>query len=265
MTGRQAARFTIGGACLLAVQAFARRWLSIMILCVVAGAAVSALGLFAFLNPTPIATKLIAAPWPVLEIARGLVPSIIAGPVIALALLALAEPPPRWSDYALILRRLPATTIAAMLTLILASEPGKFAVAALDGGQPAIQVVSMVILFFYQVAIFALGYLLVAVMVAETVHPWRAWKQATGLFGRQWLRVSLIVLGLWAVTYVVDQIGTAITLSFVVDSFWGAATVASAIAGMRVASVLVVFAAIYYLLRIERDGPKPHDTAAIFD
>jgi hypothetical protein len=123
----------------------------------------------------------------------------------------------------------------------------------------------MVILFFYQVAIFALGYLLVAVMVAESTYPWPAWKKAAHLFGKHWLRVSLITLGLWAVTYVLEQVGTSIALSFVFGSFWAAATVASAMAGLRIAAVLVIFAAVYYLLRMERDGPMPQDAAAVFD
>jgi hypothetical protein len=266
MAGAYAARFTIGGVCLLAARAFARRWLSISILCLVAGTAVSALGLLALLWPTPVTTNLIVAPWPVLEIARGVVPSIIAGPVIAVALLALAKPSQRSRPaYALILRRLPATTIVAILALLLVSEPGRFAVAALDASDPAIQFGVIAILFFYQAAVFALGHLMVAVMVTESSHPWLALMRATRLFRGHWLQVSLITLGLWALAYVMDQVGTSIALSIVLESFWGTAAVASTLAGIRIAAVLVVFAAVYYLLRIERDGPLPQDAAEVFD
>ena len=119
--------------------------------------------------------------------------------------------------------------------------------------------------FVYQTAVFALGYLVVAVMVTELPHPWLALMRATCLFRGHWLQVSLITLGLWALAYAMDQVGTSVALSIVLESFWGTAAVASALAGIRIAAVLVVFAAVYYLLRIERDGPLPQDAAEVFD
>lgn len=211
-------------------------------------------------------TKIIAAPWPVLEIARGLVPSIIAGPVIALSLLALTKPPqPRRHAYVLVLRRLPATTIAAMCMLLLVSEPARFASGALGSYPPGVQLAAVVALFFYQIAMFALGYLVVAVMVVESPDPWHALKRATRLIHGRWIRVSLITLGLWALTYVADQFATSMTLSIMLDSFWWASVIASVSAAIRIATALVVIAAIYHLLRNERDGPRPQDAAAVFD
>jgi hypothetical protein len=261
-----AERFTIGGVCLLAGLAFARRWPSIMVLCLAAGAALSAFGFLALLMPSPMMTRIIAAPWPVLEIARGLVSSIIAGPVIALSLLALTKPSqPKWHAYVLILRRLPATTIAAMCMLLLVSEPARFAGGALVAYPPGVQLTAAVALFFYQIAMFALGYLMVAVMVVESPDPWHALKRATRLIHGRWIRVSLITLGLWALTYVADQFGTSMALSIVLDSFWWASIIASVSAAIRIATVLVIIAAIYHLLRNERDGPRPQDAAAVFD
>lgn len=260
------ARFTIGGVCLLAGRAFVRRWPSIMVLCLAAGAAVSAFGLLAFLRPSGITMKIIAAPWPAQEIARGLVPSIIAGPVIALSLLALTKPAqPKWHAYVLVLRRLPATTIAAMCTLLLASEPATFAVGALDSYHPGVQLAAVVALFFYQIAMFAFGYLMVTVMVVESPDPWHALKRVTRLVHGQWIRVSLITLGLWGLTYAADQFGTSMTLSIGLDSFWWASVIASVSAAIRIATVFVVIAVIYHLLRNERDGPMPQDAAAVFD
>jgi len=266
MVEAYAARFTIGGVCLLAGRAFVRRWPSIMVLCLAAGAAVSAFGFLAFLRPGAIMTKIIAAPWPVLEIARALVPSIITGPVVALSLLALTKPSqPKRHAYVLVLRRLPATTIAAMCMLLLVSEPARFAAGALGSYPPGVQLAAVAALFFYQIAMFAVGYLMVAVMVVESPDPWHALKRTTRLIHGRWIRVSLIALGLWALTYAADQLGTSIALSIVLDSFWWASVIVSASAAIRIATVLVVIAAIYHLLRNERDGPRPQDAAAVFD
>jgi hypothetical protein len=260
-----AERFTIGGVCLLAGRAFARRWPSIMVLCLAAGAAVSAFGVLALLRPSAVTMKVIAAPWPVQEIARGLVPSIIAGPVIALSLLALAKPPqPKRYAYVLVLRRLPATTTAAMCMLLLA-EPARFAAAALGSYHPGVQLAAVVVLFFYQIAMFALGHLMVTVMVVESPDPWHALKRAIRLVHRRWIRVSVIVLCVWGLTYAVDQFRTSMILSTGLDSFWLASVIASVSAAIRIATVLVVIAAIYQLLRNERDGPGPQDAAAVFD
>ena len=211
-------------------------------------------------------TKIIAAPWPVLEIARGLVPSIIAGPVIAFSLLALTKPSqPKRYAYVLVLRRLPATSIAAMCMLLLISEPARFAAGALVSHPPGVKLAAVVALFFYQIAMFAFGYLMVTVMVVESPDPWHALKRAIRLIHGRWIRVSLIALGLWVLTYAADQFGTSIALSIVLDSFWWASVIVSVSAAIRIATVLVVIAAIYQLLRIERDGPLPQDAAAVFD
>jgi hypothetical protein len=261
-----AERFTIGGVCLLAGRALARRWPSIMALCLAAGAAVSAFGLLAFLRPGAFMTEIMAAPWPVLEIARGLVPSIIAGPVIALSLLALTKPSqPKRYAYVLVLRRLPATTMAAMCMSLLASEPARFAAAALGSYHPGVQLAAVVALFFYQIAMFALGYLMLTVMVVESPDPWHALKRAIRLIHRRWIRVSVIVLCVWGLTYAADQFGTSMILSIGLDSFWWASVIASVSAAIRIATILVVIAAIYHLLRNERDGPRPQDAAAVFD
>jgi len=266
MAGVYAARFTIGGVCLLAGRAFVRRWPSIMVLCLAAGATVSAFGFLAFLSPGAIMTKIIAAPWPVLEITRGLVPSIIAGPVIALSLLALTKPSqPKRHAYVLVLRRLPATSIAAMCMSLLISEPARFAAGALVSYHPGVQLAAIVALFFYQIAMFAFGYLMVTVMVVESPDPWHALKRAIRLIHGRWIRVSLITLGLWVLIYAADQFGTSIALSIVLDSFWWASVIVSVSAAIRIATILVVIAAIYQLLRIERDGPLPQDAAEVFD
>ena len=266
MAGVYAARFTIGGVCLLAGRVFVRRWPSIMVLCLAAGAAVSAFGFLAFLSPGAIMTKIIAAPWPVLEITRGLVPSIIAGPVIALSLLALTKPSqPKRHAYVLVLRRLPATSIAAMCMSLLISEPARFAAGALVSYHPGVQLAAIVALFFYQIAMFAFGYLMVTVMVVESPDPWHALKRAIRLIHGRWIRVSLITLGLWVLIYAADQFGTSIALSIVLDSFWWASVIVSVSAAIRIATILVVIAAIYQLLRIERDGPLPQDAAEVFD
>jgi len=266
MAGVYAARFTIGGVCLLAGRAFVRRWPSIMVLCLAAGATVSAFGFLAFLSPGAIMTKIIAAPWPVLEIARGLVPSIIAGPVIALSLLALTKPSqPKRHAYVLVLRRLPATSIAAMCMSLLISEPARFAAGALVSYHPGVQLAAVVALFFYQIAMFAFGYLMMTVMVVESPDPWHALKRAIRLIHGRWIRVSLIALGLWVLIYAADQFGTSIALSIVLDSFWWASVIVSVSAAIRIATILVVIAAIYQLLRIERDGPLPQDAAEVFD
>ena len=266
MAGVYAARFTIGGVCLLAGRAFVRRWPSIMVLCLAAGATVSAFGFLAFLSPGAIMTKIIAASWPVLEIARGLVPSIIAGPVIALSLLALTKPSqPKRHAYVLVLRRLPATSIAAMCMSLLISEPARFTAGALVSYHPGVQLAAVVALFFYQIAMFAFGYLMVTVMVVESPDPWHALKRAIRLIHGRWIRVSLIALGLWVLIYAADQFGTSIALSIVLDSFWWASVIVSVSAAIRIATILVVIAAIYQLLRIERDGPLPQDAAEVFD
>lgn len=260
-TAGTSVRFSIGGVFAVAGRAFARQYALILLLCLLAGLATPLIGPLSLLDPTALAVWLLAAPWPVHEFVLALAPAIIVGPIVALTLRALAN---RHASPLEAIRRLPATTAAALIAQLIAFGPGHL-IAPLLATSPFVKLGTIFGLFLYQMAAFAFGFVVVGVVTAETCNPWRAVLRTAQLIRGRWVRVSVVAFGLWTIAYLIDNFATAIALRIAFESFWWAWIIAAIAASIRLGILFVAFGAIYYLLRSEVDGPSPHDAAQVFD
>lgn len=237
----------------------------ILAICCPAGAVVSLFNIIVL--PIGVMTWFATAQYPWLEIARALPPALAAAPVVLLAIAAMSgRRPPVMATLRVTLARIPRVAIAGVAASFFVFELPTAARALVAGG-PSIEIAATVASLLFQLAALGFSYMTLAVMSAEGGGFLRALLRSAQLLRGRWLRMAVISLLVWILLAASNALALQVALAAISASMnlWLAFLAQSAGATIGIAILLVVFAATYRALRLEKDGPDPQFAAQAFD
>ncbi len=237
----------------------------ILAICCPAGFAVASLDVV--VQPLGLTTWFATAPYPWPEIARALPPVVAAAPVFLLAIAAMpGRHPPVVATLRLALARVPRVAIGGVAASFVVFEfPA--ALRSFDIGGPSIAIAATVALLLFQLAALGFSYVFLAVLAAEGSGFLRALSRSAQLLRGRWLRMVVVSLLIWILLAASNALALqAASMAISAGrSLWLAFLALSAGASVGIAILLVVFAATYRALCLEKDGPEPQLAAQAFD
>lgn len=259
-------RFSIGKVLAHAWQGTSRHFVAVPVICLLAGFAGAGL-------PVGIGWWL---PWftlfwqhPIgLELAQMAVASAVATPAIVLLLRSYQGHQIGFRDIALATRRRVGIVVAGEVALdAILIWPASFI-------QIKVQVSAITIFplfFLYEFPLLAFNYVLLPTLAAEPINLFSALRRALNLMRGRWWRMLAIAFILWLASWIiafVAQYAFAPLEAFfrpVSYLMWQQLTTGSVSFGLRLLLVVPIATAAYDLLRQEKDGPGPEQTAVVFD